>query len=76
MVTKTREKKVKDPLKPTKKTLTAHEAELWELKMEVAEELGLLDKVKTAGWAELTPGESGRIGGVMTRKMKERGLIE
>ncbi len=41
------------------------------LKYEVAEELGYLDKVKATGWKSLTAKESGRIGGVMTRKKRE-----
>ncbi|NMA01308.1 MAG: small, acid-soluble spore protein, alpha/beta type [Clostridia bacterium] len=40
------------------------------LKLEVAEELGLMPKIKEGGWPELTSEESGRIGGVMTRRMK------
>jgi len=41
------------------------------LKLEIAEELGLMPKIKDAGWPELTAEESGRIGGVMTRKMRK-----
>ena len=42
------------------------------LKFEVARELGLWDKIEKYGWAELTAEESGRIGGIMTRRMKSR----
>ncbi|MCL2753663.1 MAG: alpha/beta-type small acid-soluble spore protein [Defluviitaleaceae bacterium] len=35
------------------------------MKYEIAEELGLLDKVKEGGWKNLTAKESGRIGGIM-----------
>lgn len=39
------------------------------MKYEVAEELGLLEKVERCGWRGLTSRESGRIGGIMgTRK--------
>lgn len=39
----------------------------WEAaKEEVARELGLWDKVQTAGWAGLTAEESGRLGGVLS----------
>lgn len=41
------------------------------LKIEIAHELGLWDKVQSKGWAELTAVESGRIGGILTRKLKE-----
>lgn len=42
------------------------------LKYEVAEELGLLDKILEHGWAGLTAKESGRIGGIMTAKRREQ----
>ena len=35
------------------------------LKYEIAEELGLLEKVRDFGWKSLTAKESGRIGGLM-----------
>lgn len=41
------------------------------MKYEIAEELGLLDKVKTEGWRALTAKETGRIGGLMTRRKRE-----
>jgi len=41
------------------------------MKMEIAEELGLMDKVKSTGWKSLTARESGRIGGIMTKRKKE-----
>ena len=45
------------------------------LKLEIAEELGLMTKVKDGGWPELTSEESGRIGGIMTRRMRQSGWI-
>ncbi len=42
-----------------------------QLKYEIAEELGLLDKVMETGWKSLSAKESGRIGGIMARKKKE-----
>ena len=42
------------------------------LKYEIAEELGLLDKVMTDGWRSLSSKETGRIGGLMTKKRKEQ----
>ena len=41
------------------------------IKYEIAEELGYLDKVKATGWKSLTAKESGRIGGMMTKRKKE-----
>ena len=40
------------------------------LKYEVAEELGLLDKVLSQGWKSLTSKETGRIGGLVMKKKK------
>jgi small acid-soluble spore protein F (minor alpha/beta-type SASP) len=40
------------------------------LKYEVANELGLVDKIKKYGWKSLTAKETGRIGGLMTKKKK------
>ena len=37
------------------------------MKYEVAEELGLLDKVLEYGWKSLTSKETGRIGGLVTK---------
>ncbi len=43
------------------------------LKFEIAEELGLADKLREVGWAGLTAKESGRIGGIITsRKRKQQ----
>lgn len=42
------------------------------MKMEIAEELGLMDKVEKLGWGGLTAKETGRIGGLMTAKKKKR----
>lgn len=42
-----------------------------QLKYEIAEELGLLDRVKAEGWKSLSAKETGRIGGLMTRRKQE-----
>lgn len=41
------------------------------MKYEVAEELGLLDKVLKEGWRSLTSKETGKIGGLVTKKRRE-----
>lgn len=41
------------------------------MKYEIAEELGLTDKIKEVGWGGLTAKESGRIGGLMTVRKRE-----
>ena len=40
------------------------------LKFEIASELGLADKVINGGWRSLTAKESGRIGGLITKRKK------
>lgn len=42
------------------------------MKYEIAQELGILDKVLEKGWKSLSAKETGRIGGLMARKQKER----
>lgn len=42
-----------------------------ELKYEIAEELGLLDQVLKGGWKSLSAKETGRIGGLMTKKKRQ-----
>ena len=34
------------------------------LKLEIAEELGFSEKIRQAGWGELTSAESGKVGGL------------
>jgi small acid-soluble spore protein F (minor alpha/beta-type SASP) len=41
------------------------------MKYEIAGELGLQEKVEKLGWSSLTAEETGRIGGIMTRRKKE-----
>ena len=41
------------------------------IKYEIAEELGLSQKVDECGWGGLTSEETGRIGGIMTKRKKE-----
>lgn len=42
------------------------------IKYEIAEELGLIDKIRKYGWKSLSSKESGRIGGlVANRKAKK-----
>ena len=67
----------KTPLKKVIKSKIKANRELTEaeklrekLKYEIAEELGLKDKVEALGWSGLTAEETGRIGGVMTKKKK------
>ena len=52
--------KKNEPFNP--KDLTPQE----QLKFEIAQELGLGDKVIAGGWRSLTAKESGKIGGLIT----------
>lgn len=42
-----------------------------QLKFEIAQELGLDSKVIEGGWRSLTAKESGRIGGLITKRKRE-----
>lgn len=59
---KPREKQPKRPKEPTPLDL---------LKLEIAAELGLAEKIAVCGWAELTAAESGRLGGILNRRLRE-----
>lgn len=53
------------------KTIVLEELTKEELmKYEIAEELGLLDKVMTEGWRALSSKETGRIGGLLAKKKR------
>lgn len=54
----------------TNKELTKNEMLREALKYEIAEELGLTDKISACGWSGLTAEETGRIGGLMTKRKK------
>lgn len=67
-----KEKKEKNTKKEKKQMTEAEKRDL-AMKYEIAEELGLLEKVEKLGWKGLTSRESGRIGGIMgKRKRQER----
>ena len=53
---------------PDLENLTPEEA--W--KLEIAKEIGVVDKVMTSGWRSLSAKESGRIGGIMTKQKREK----
>jgi hypothetical protein len=42
------------------------------MKMEVANELGISEKVRSQGWSTMTSADCGRVGGHMVRKMIEQ----
>ena len=55
--------------KPEK--MTPQELAMEKMKFEIAEELGLGDKVKESGWENMTARETGRVGGVMSRRLRD-----
>ncbi|CUO61103.1 small, acid-soluble spore protein, alpha/beta type [Clostridium sp. NSJ-49] len=61
---------IKSKLKSNKE-LTPEELLREKIKYEIADELGLKEKVDEYGWAGLTAEETGRIGGIMTKRKKE-----
>lgn len=72
LVKKTPFKKVIKAKLKSHKQLSEEEIERERQKYEIAEELGLSEKVKKYGWSGLTSSETGKIGGIMTRMNKER----
>ena len=42
------------------------------MKYEIAAELGLMDKIQSTGWKSLTARESGRIGGLITKRKRKK----
>ena len=60
------EKKLKKEKK--KKELTADDL----MKLEIAKEIGLMDKVEELGWGGLTARETGRIGEIGRASCRER----
>lgn len=51
---------------------TAEELYREQLKLEIAEELGLLDKIKKGGWGQLNSVETGKIGGILSQRLNGR----
>ena len=63
-------KVIKSKIKQNKE-LTENEILREKIKYEIAEELVLKDKVEKLGWGGLSAEETGRIGGIMTKRKKE-----
>lgn len=64
---------------PSKKKIPVRLEELTpdeKVKYEIAEELGLLDRVMQDGWKSLTSKETGKIGGLITKKKRQTGNNE
>ena len=59
-----------------KKIDLGHMTEEEKMKYEIAGELGLLDRVLNDGWRSLTAKETGRIGGLVTRRKRQMAAEE
>ena len=53
--------------KKVKKVLTERDL----MKIEIAQELGLWDKIEKDGWESLTNADCGRVGGIMRRRLQQ-----
>lgn len=60
---------IKSKLKSNRE-LTKDELLREKIKYEIADELGLKEKVDKLGWGGLSAEETGRIGGIMTKRKK------
>lgn len=69
MSDKSLKKIIKAKIKANKE-LTEAEKMREKVKYEIAEELGLIDKVNREGWGGLSSEETGRIGGIMAKRKK------
>ena len=59
-----------------KKIDLGHMTEKEKMKYEIAGELGLLERVLNYGWRSLTAKETGRIGGLVTRRKRQMAAEE
>lgn len=57
---------------PRKRT-AGEELIIERLKLEIAGELGLLDKIRQGGWGQLNAVEAGKIGGILANRMQKMG---
>jgi small acid-soluble spore protein F (minor alpha/beta-type SASP) len=57
--------------KPEK--MSAREKQLEKMKYEIADELGLDEKIKESGWENLTARETGKVGGQMSKQLRRDG---
>ncbi len=59
------------PMRPKKEKM---ETPIDRIKLEIARDLGLADKVERLGWGGLSAAETGRVGGHLTKRLKEAGI--
>ena len=61
-------KNIKRKTKPDWNKLTAEDLQ----KLEIAEEIGVIDKIYSGGYVNLTSKESGKIGGILAARIKAK----
>lgn len=49
-------------------------SKLDKMKLEIAEEIGLIERIKSVGWAGLSAQEAGYLGGMLSKRLREQGL--
>ena len=69
-------KGVQNKMAKQKKIDLGHMTEEEKMKYEIEGELGLLDRVLNDGWRSLTAKETGRIGGLVTRRKRQMAAEE
>lgn len=55
----------------SKEKLTVDDLTLLEIKLEVAYEMGLAEKIRKCGWSGLSAKEAGRLGGLITQRIRK-----
>ncbi|MPN63183.1 hypothetical protein SDC9_210938 [bioreactor metagenome] len=61
-----------EKIKRSKKSVMKKRPEDWDdLKIEIAKEMGIWDIVERDGWSGLSAVDSGRLGGIFSRRNKE-----
>ena len=74
-----KEKRKESIIMPAKKKHPVRLEELTpdeKIKYEIAEELGLLEKVQKGGWKSLSSRETGKIGGILSTRRKAQAKNE
>jgi small acid-soluble spore protein F (minor alpha/beta-type SASP) len=59
---------------PAKKRGAKPLTEKEKLKMEIARELGILEQVEKEGWDSLSNAVCGKVGGIMSKRLRDQGL--
>ena len=63
-----------DALKASRRKATREMTPLDRLKLEIIAELGLAEKVASEGWGNLTAAETGRLGGILHKRLRDQGV--